>query len=140
MIQEHNSDRVVVLSERATTMTGNVLRSAVRQFFNQQNHRNPRVYRGRQSVWNLVQESGNNQLTNIEVTDQNIRSFNRTARQFGIDYALKKDSSMSLPKYLIFFKAKDSEEMTAAFKHFLNEELKRDKKPSVRKMIKSLGQ
>ena len=119
MIQEHNSDKVVALTVRAMRMTEDVLRSAVRQFLYQQQSQSPVVRRGRQSVRHLVQGSGNNQLTNIEITDQNIKSFNRTARKFGIDYALKKDLSVSPPKYLIFFKAKDSEVMTAAFKHFL---------------------
>lgn len=47
------------------------------------------------------------QLTNIEVTDQNIRSFDRVARKYNIDYALKKDKSNNPPRYLVFFKARD---------------------------------
>lgn len=32
------------------------------------------------------------QLSNIKITDENIKSFDRVARKYGIDYSLKKKS------------------------------------------------
>ncbi len=43
-------------------------------------------------------------MTNIEITDANIKSFDKVARKYGIDYAVKKDKSVAPPKYLIFSK------------------------------------
>src|SRR5699024_7613856 len=60
----------------------------------------------------------NCQLTNIEVTDGNIKSFEKYARKYGIDFSLKKDNSMSPPRYYVFFKARDVDVMTAAFKEY----------------------
>ena len=77
----------------------------------------------------------NSQLTNIEITDGNIKSFERVARKYVIDFSLKKDASEQPPKYIVFFKAKDVDVMTAAFKEFAANELKKTKKPSLRKRL-----
>lgn len=69
---------------------------------------------GRQSIKSL-QKSGA-QITNIVVTDNNIKSFDRVARKYGIDYSLKKVEQEGKSEYLVFFKAKDVDVMTAAFK------------------------
>ena len=41
-------------------------------------------------------------MVNIEITDKNIKSFERYARKYGINYALKKDKSKEPPVYLVF--------------------------------------
>ena len=71
---------------------------------------------GRQSIKSL-QKSGA-QITNIVVTDNNIKSFDRVARKYGIDYSLKKVEQEGKTEYLVFFKAKDVDVMTAAFKEY----------------------
>ena len=77
----------------------------------------------------------NCQLTNIEVTDGNIKSFEKYARKYGIDFSLKKDNSMSPPRYYVFFKARDVDVMTAAFKEYTGKQLSKGKKPSIRKKL-----
>ena len=44
------------------------------------------------------------------------KSFERTASKYGLDFALKKDVSVEPPSYLVFFKGRDVDVMTAAFK------------------------
>ena len=41
-------------------------------------------------------------MVNIEITDKNIKSFERYSRKYGINYALKKDKSKVPPVYLVF--------------------------------------
>lgn len=41
-------------------------------------------------------------MSNIEVTDKNIKSFEKVARKYGVDFAIKKDKSVTPPKYLVF--------------------------------------
>ena len=41
-------------------------------------------------------------MVNIEITDKNIKSFERYSRKYGINYALKKDKSKEPPVYLVF--------------------------------------
>ena len=74
-------------------------------------------------------------LTNIEITNWNIKSFERVANKYKIDFALKKDKSVDPPRYLVFFKAKDMDVMTAAFKEFSAKELTKMNKPSIRKRL-----
>ena len=80
-------------------------------------------------------ETHNQELSNIEVTDGNIRSFEKYARKYDIDYCLKKDRSAEPPKYYVFFKAKEVDSITAAFKEYTGWQLKKSKKVSVRKKL-----
>ena len=90
---------------------------------------------GKQTIKQLIAQGA--QLTNIQITDQNIKSFDRVARKYGIDYSLKKDSHVEPPLYLVFFKSKDVDVMTAAFKEYAGIEMdqSKKKKPSVRKKL-----
>jgi hypothetical protein len=72
------------------------------------------------------------ELSNIEITDNNIRSFERVARKYGIDYSLKRDKSTDPPKYLVFFRAKDADVMTAAFKEYSGLTLQKSKRKSIK--------
>ncbi len=80
-------------------------------------------------------------ISNIEVTDGNIKAFERTANKYGIDYALKKDTSEQPPRYLVFFKGRDVDVMTQAFKEFSAKKVKQQEKPSLKKkLVQSLEQ
>ncbi len=135
-MQERNAEKMISLSVRATKMSANVLKSAIRHFLTAQKNKSPKVYKGKQSVKHLAK--GGEKLTNIEITDQNIKSFSRVARKYGIDYSLRKDKSEDPPRYFVFFKAKDTDTMTAAFKEFLGKEMDKDKKPSIREKLRKL--
>ena len=85
------------------------------------------------SIKHLVEQ--NAAISNIEVTDGNIKSFESTASKYGIDYALKKDTSEQPPRYLVFFKGRDVDVMTQAFKEFSAKTVKQKDKPSLRKKL-----
>lgn len=78
----------------------------------------------------------NVQLSNIEITDGNIKSFERVAKKYSIDFSLKKDTTAKPPRYFVFFKARDADVMTAAFKEYTGKSLNKKKKPSVRAKLK----
>ena len=71
----------------------------------------------------------------IEINDGNIKSFDRVARKYGIDYAVKKDGSCHPPKYFVFFKARDQDTMTMAFKEFVKENEKRQNRTSFKERL-----
>ena len=77
-------------------------------------------------------------LSNIEITDKNIRSFESVAKKYNIDYALKKDTSEQPPRYLVFFKGRDVDVINMAFKEFTQKQLKHKDKPSLRKLLSKL--
>jgi hypothetical protein len=49
--------------------------------------------------------------------------------QYGIDFALKKADD----RYLVFFKGRDADVLTAAFREFSKKKLDKERKPSVRR-------
>ena len=77
-------------------------------------------------------------VSNIEITEGNIKAFESTAKKYGIDFALKKDTTENPPRYLVFFKGRDADVLTAAFKEFSAKKLTQEKKPSIRKLLSSL--
>lgn len=130
-MQEDIEHRAVTLVVNTAKMTTRVLKNAILKYLahcKQKSRASPGIT-GKQSVKKLVGQGQG--VTNIEITDQNIKSFERVARKYGVDYALKKDVSGEKPRYLVFFKAKDTDALTAAFKEFTAKTLKREEKPSV---------
>lgn len=105
-----------------------------RQSYSDKNKgKNGAVSHGKQSLEKLMKQDC--QLSNIEVTDGNMKSFERCAKKYNIDFSLKKDTSISPPRYFVFFKAKDVDVMTAAFKEYTGKTLEKNKKPSVRRKL-----
>ena len=48
-----------------------------------------------------------------------------------MDYAVRKDRGAASPKYLIFFKGRDSDAINAAFQEYLGRKVRRASRPSV---------
>lgn len=83
---------------------------------------------GRQTIQQLI---GQNQgVTNIDISQTDLKGFEKYARKYGVDYAITKDKSVFPPKYLVFFKARDTDAMTAAFNAYSAEVLAKSKRPS----------
>ena len=137
-MQEQNTEKTVAMSVKTGKMTAKVLKGAVKTFLDAQKNKKPLIYKGKQSVKHLVQGGG--ELTSIEVTDKNIKSFDKTARKYGIDYALKKDTTEEPPKYLVFFKAKNNDVLTMAFKEFAANELTKSKKTPIREKLRNVAE
>lgn len=137
-MQDEVNTKVVAIAIKGGKITGEVLDKALKKFIEeiekaQKNASQPKTYRGKQSIKHLVEQ--NAAISNIEVTDGNIKSFERTAKKYGIDYALKKDTSEQPPRYLVFFKGRDVDVMTQAFKEFSAKSVKQKDKPSLRQKL-----
>lgn len=135
-MQEEVENRSVTLIISTTKLTARVLRAAIARYLAHRKEKKitkaragPVVPHGKQTVKELVGQ--NTGVSNIEITDSNIKSFDRVARKYGVDYAVKKDRSVSPPKYLVFFKARDADALTAAMTEFTAKTVDRTKKPSV---------
>lgn len=134
-MQENINEKSVALVIKGTKITGKLLAKALLKLLTQmkkqkQKALNPNVYHGKQSVKQLARQGAG--MTNIEITDQNIKSFERVARKYGVDFALKKDATETPPKWLVFFKARDADALTAAFREFTAKAVQRGpKKPSL---------
>ena len=93
---------------------------------------------GKQSMKRLVRQ--NRGVTNVEIQKTGIRGLERYAKKYGIDYAIRKDSSEVPPRYLVFFKAPDAEAFNSAFKEYSTSLLNKDKRPSVLAKLHELVQ
>ena len=88
---------------------------------------------GKISVKDLVGQGMG--ASSIEVTDNNIKSFEKVARKYNVDFAVKKDKTAFPPKYMVFFKGKDADVITQAFKEFVKVNEKRHSRISVKEKL-----
>ena len=95
-IRDKSVALVIRTGKNGGRLTAELLKWAIRQYQrNTQGHPH-----GKQSVKSLVKQGAG--VQSIEITDQNIKSFERCARKYGVDFALKKDPSQG--KYIVFSK------------------------------------
>ena len=140
-MQEEVENRTLTLIVSGTKFTGRLFKAAISKYMahrrekkleKQRGRDSPVTPKGKQTVKQLI---GQNQgVSNIEINDPSIKDFERIARKYGVDYAVKKDRSASPPKYLIFFKARDADALTAAFSEYTQKKVNkadRSERPSV---------
>ena len=137
-MQEEVDSRTVALVISSAKLTGRVFKAAISQFLAHCKNKKTVIPHGKQTVKQLI---GQNQgVTSIESNDPDIKSFDKVARKYGVDYAVKKvrdDDGKS--KYIIFFKGRDNDAITSAFKEYTAKSMEKAKKPSVLKKLKELG-
>ncbi len=133
-MQEEVNQRVVSLSIRTGKLTANVLAKAMKMFLEAQEKKSHEFSKGKQSLKQLMEQNAG--ATNIEVDESNIKSFDRIARKYHIDYAVKKDKTMDPPKYFVFFKSRDQDTMAMAFKEFIAKNNKKKDRPTFRQVLK----
>ncbi|MGO0985123.1 PcfB family protein [Clostridioides difficile] len=117
-------------------MTSAVLVKALRKLLEAQKNKSQELPKGKQTLKNLMKH--NTGISNLEITNDNIKAFSSTARKYDIDFSLKKDSTTEPPRYLVFFKGRDADVMTAAFQEFTAKSLSQEKKPSIRKLLSGM--
>ena len=146
-MQEEVENRTLTLIVSGTKFTGRLFKAAISKYMahrrekklNKQRGRDsPVTPKGKQTVKQLI---GQNQgVSNIEINDPSIRDFERIARKYGVDYAVKQDRSTSPPKYLIFFKARDADALTAAFTEYTDKKVKKAEKTERPSVLAKLAQ
>ena len=134
-MQEEITQRTVALSVEAGKLTARLLQQAMKKALEEmeKQKKNPQLRHGKQTLRQLMRHNAG--VSNIEITDQNIKAFSATAKKYGIDFALKKDASGEIPRYLVFFKGRDADAVTAAFREFSAKNLAKEKKPSIRRRL-----
>lgn len=119
-MQEEVESRALTLAINTAKLTGRTLKNAISKLLAyRKNKKAAKAYvhpQGKQSVKKLI---GQNQgVSSIELADGSIRDFEHVARKYGVDFAIKKDKSAEKPRYLVFFKARDADALTAALKEY----------------------
>ena len=127
-MQEEVTRGAVTLIVDGAKLSEQVFEKAVKKFLEEiQKSQKPKIYRGRQSLKQLASQNAG--LANIEISDKNIKAFSH------VDFALKKDTAAEQPRYLVFFKSRDADAITAAFQEFASRKMSREEKPSIRERL-----
>ena len=134
-MQDEVNEKVIAISIKATKLTAETLQKSLRFMLSQIKKQldKQQTPKGKQTLKQLMKQNAG--VSNIEITDDNIKAFESTAKKYGVDFALKKDTTETPPRYLVFFKGRDADVLTAAFKEFSAKKLTQDKKPSIRKAL-----
>ena len=135
-MQEETTQKTISVCIKGGKISADVLKSALKYLLKEINkeqakakNKKASIPHGKQTLKDLTKQDA--KLTNIQITEKTIGSFDRVARKYSIDYALKKDKTVSPPVYYVFFRAKDVDVMTAAFKEYTNDVAKKKTRPSL---------
>jgi hypothetical protein len=144
-VQDQINEKNVCLIIKGGKMSSRILAGAMKKFLangkrnavkNLTSHKDFSG-KGKQTVKQLVGQGAG--VSNIEISDKNIKPFESIARKYGVDFALQKDNTEKPPKHLVFFKARDTDAIMAAFKEFSAKNLsKKAEKPSIIKGLQNL--
>lgn len=110
-MQEDLENKSVTLIINSSKLTARTLATAFSKFLRYsrgkiREHRDVKP-QGKQSVKELIEQ--NQGVEKTELADKNeVKAFDRIARQYGVDYAIRKGVSQDgKPRYILFFKAHD---------------------------------
>ena len=132
-MQEEVTQKTIALVIKAAKLDASILKTSMQMYLNHRRKTAEKIH-GKISVKELVGQGAG--ASSIEVADRNIKAFERVARKYHVDFAVKKDRTAKPPKYLVFFKGRDTDVIAQAFKEFVYGNEKRKAKPSLREKLK----
>ena len=108
-MQEEVTQKTVTFCIRTTKITADLLKKVLAAYLRHQKQKSVekkakrnQPKQGKVTVKELAKQNAG--MVNIEITNKNIKSFERYARKYGINYALKKDKP-SIHKRLAAYRA-----------------------------------
>ena len=124
-MQEEVTQKTIALVIKSAKLDASILKAAMRMYLNHHRKQAQKKH-GKVSVKELVGEGAG--ASSIEITDSNIKSFERTARKY--------NKTTESTKYLVFFKGRDADAIAQAFKEFVYGNEKKKNRTSVRQKLK----
>ena len=112
-MQDEINEKTVALYIKTGKLTAEMLQKAMKALLAKGKQQIGKQPHGKQTLRQLMKQ--NTGVSNIEITDGNIKAFESTAKKYGIDYALKKDTTEQPPRYLVFFKGRDADVLSRSF-------------------------
>ena len=137
-MQEEVESRTLTLAVNGTKFTGRMLKAAVAKFMAyRRNHKAANVHpKGKQTVKQLTRQGQG--VNTMEIDDANLRQFERIARKYGVDYAVRKDVTADTPRFLVFFKGRDADAIMAALKEFSSAKERKSERPSLLQKLRDI--
>lgn len=153
-MQEEVENKTVTLIINSTKFSGRVLKSAISKYLAHRSakHREKKmdkkaekraaqakkegygyvVHHGKQSVKALIAQ--NQGVNNMDVSDKDLKGFEKIARKYNVDYAVRKTKGQP-PKYLVFFKARDNDALIGAMQEYTRKKEYKKDHPSILKRL-----
>ncbi len=134
-MQEEVENRTLTLTVNAAKFTGRVLKAALSKYLAHRKNKRLQNSRdspddvkpyGRVSMEDLKKQYGD--MKEIDLQDKGLRSFDRIAREYKVQYAVYKTAK---GQYQIFFKAPSEASMNAAFAEVFQEPSEKGAAPGV---------
>lgn len=132
-MQDEVNEKVVSLAIETSKLTAGVLQSAIKALLKKGKGQLTKAPHGKVTMRQLMKPG--EKVTNIEITDANIKAFDPIAKKNGLTYNVKKIENGKPPTYLVSFRGKDIDVMTEAFREFSSKKLSREQKPSIREAL-----
>jgi predicted DNA-binding protein len=131
MLSEEIAEKELHIAVRLTKLTATVILKAINKLIEELEKLSPKektdgLKHGRQTLKQLSKH--NDGLTSIELTQPDLRLLNRHMKKHGIDFAAVKDGK---GKYMLFFKGRDIDSVTHAFKKYTAKNLGRGRGQSI---------
>ena len=130
MIDEEISRSTIAISVRASKLTARGLAYALGEAARK--IRKAQAPQGKQTVKQLLRQVG--ETSAIDLPGR-AKDFDRVARRWGVDYAIKR---VEKGKYLLFFKAKQADAITGCFSEYSRRMMNRgwDRRVPLREQLK----
>ena len=90
------------------------------------------IHHGKQSVRALIAQ--NQGVSNMDVSDKDLKGFEKIARKYNVDYAIRKTKGHP-PKYLVFFKARDNDALIGTMQEYTRKKEYKKDHPSILKRL-----
>lgn len=144
-MQEHVNERTIALQVKAARFTAVELKKILAKYLRHRKYVKQKKKgvklvssKGKTTLENLSKKYDG--LKNIEINENNIKDFEKVAKKYNLEYALKKDDKSTPPTYFVFFKGKDLDVIDFAFKEYLKTSLEMDdeKRPSLKAKLKEM--
>ena len=104
-MQDEVNEKVVALSIKTSKLTAEVLQKAMKAVLAKGKQQLSKAPHGKITMRQLMKPG--EKVTNIEITDANIKSFDPIAKKNGLDYNVKRIENGKPPTYLVSFRGKD---------------------------------
>ena len=141
-MQEEIEQKTMTLSINATKFSGRVLKAAITKYLahrsakkhERQREKTDVIPHGKQKVKELIGQNAG--VANVDVKDEDLKGFERIARKYGVDYAVKRVKGQN--KYLVFFKSRDADAITSALTEYTQKKTRDQNRPSLKKMLNKM--
>jgi cystathionine beta-lyase/cystathionine gamma-synthase len=124
-VQEYSTQKTIQMAEIAIQKIAPTMSDLLKGMCMWLKEKANQPKRGEQSLKSLLQYGET--LSNIPLNSENIKTFTSIARKHGVDFALAADETKTPPHHTVYFKAKDTETMSAAFNEYLASEIHKGK-------------